>query len=233
MTAPVRSPLPWLAVVGFLVSMAGIAAALTVAFLAMRGVLDVGGQCASGGPYVIATPCPDGTWLLPLAIPLGLLFVFAAIAAGTRIGGIYGSLPGLAWVGLFCSLGFNFLQYGFAAMGDPEADGGGIIFILLGIMFEVMGLVPLVTSLIALRAGRGLPGASSVPVDSAPGQEDPFLASGLFGSMAAADRGSSPDRPAGAGMVDAIERLTALHQQGNLSDEEFVAAKRALIEGRS
>ena len=37
--------------------------------------------------------------------------------------------------------------------------GGGIIFILLGIMFEVMGLVPLVTSLIALRAGRGLPGA--------------------------------------------------------------------------
>ena len=110
---------------------------------------------------------------------------------------------------------------------------GGIIFILLGIMFEVMGLVPLVTSLIALRAGRGLPGASSLPADSAPGQDDPFSAAGLFGSMAATDRGSSPDRQAGTGMVDAIERLTALHQQGNLSDDEFVAAKRALIEGRS
>jgi hypothetical protein len=81
-------------VLGFLVGLAGIAGSITVVFLSMRSVLDVGGQCASGGPYVIATPCPDGTWLLPLAIFAGLGFTFLAIATGTTIGGIYSSLPG-------------------------------------------------------------------------------------------------------------------------------------------
>ncbi len=235
-----RSATPWLAVAAYLVGMAGIALALTVTFLAMRGVLDVGGQCASGGPYVIATPCPDGTWLLPLAILLGILFVFLAVATGSRIGGIYGSLPGLAWVALFCSLGFNFLQYGVAALGDPEADGGGIIFVLLGVMFEVMGLVPLVTTMIGLRAGRGLPlaaGSSSVEPPGRLDAEDPLSTSGLFGSVGRADfvgmaGPSGPGGPSGSAMVDAIERLTALHQQGNLSDEEFAAAKHALIEGK-
>ena len=53
----------------------------------------------------------------------------------------------------------------------------------------------------------------------------------MFGSMAAAEREAGHDRPVGTEMVDAIERLTTLHQQGNLSDDEFAAAKRALIEG--
>ncbi len=38
--------------------------------------------------------------------------------------------------------------------------------------------------------------------------------------------------PGGTALVDAIERLSTLHQQGNLSDEEFAAAKHALIEGQ-
>jgi hypothetical protein len=234
-----RPAMPWLVVAGYLLGMAGIALALTVTFLAMRGVLDVGGQCASGGPYVIATPCPDGTWLLPLAIPIGLLFVFLAFATGSRIGGIYGSLPGLAWVALFCTLGFNFLQYGLAAFGDPDAGGAGIIFVLLGVMFEVMGLAPLIMTLVGLRAGRGLPLAAGSSSADAPGSdpEDPFSGSGLFGSIGREESSATagpadPTQPSGPALVDAIERLTTLHQQGNLSDDEFAAAKHALIEGQ-
>ena len=36
------------------------AACLTVLFLCMRSVMDIGGSCASGGPYEIANPCPAG-----------------------------------------------------------------------------------------------------------------------------------------------------------------------------
>ena len=124
-TTPGRPALPWLAMAGFLVGMAGIAASITIVFLGMRSVLAVGGQCASGGPYEISVPCPDGTWTLPLAIFAGLGFVFLAVTGGARIGGIYATLPGLAWVGLFCSLGFNFLQWGFAPPPDPSIDSSG------------------------------------------------------------------------------------------------------------
>jgi hypothetical protein len=85
-TTPARPSTPWLSIIGFLGGMAGIAASITVAFLGMRAVLDVGGQCASGGPYVVATPCPDGTWLLPVAI-FGLLVLTAvAIVVGIAAG---------------------------------------------------------------------------------------------------------------------------------------------------
>lgn len=158
-TTPTRYAPAWLSIAGFLAGLAGIAASITVVFLGMRSVLDVGGQCASGGPYVIAVPCPDGTWTLPLAIFAGLGFAFLAGAAGARIGGIYASMAGLAWVGLFCSLGFNFLQWGLAPPADPSVDssGSGIIFILLGLMFEVMGIAPLVATLLAMRPGAAKP----------------------------------------------------------------------------
>ena len=154
-TVPTRSAPPWLAMAAFLVGMAGVAGSITVVLLGMRSVLDVGGQCASGGPYVIAVPCPDGTWTLPLAVFAGLGFVFLAVTGGTKIGGLYAMLPGLAWVGLFCSLGFNFLQWGIAPPADPSVDssGGGIIFVLLGLMFEAMGIVPLITTLLDMRSG--------------------------------------------------------------------------------
>jgi len=158
-TTPARTPARWLAVLGFLIGMAGIAGSITVVFQGMRSVLDVGGQCASGGPYVIAVQCPDGTWTLPLAIFGGLGFAFLAVAGGSKVGGIYGLLPGLAWVGLFCGLGFNFLQWGIAPPVDPadQAGGPGLIFVLLGIMFEVMGIAPVVTTLWSRRPGAPKP----------------------------------------------------------------------------
>ncbi len=280
---PARGATPWLAVAGFLTGMAGIAAAITVGFLAMRGVLAVGGSCASGGPYVIATPCPDGTWLLPLAIFAGLGFVFLAGAGGTKIGGIYAVAPGLAWVGLFCSFGFNFLQWGIAAPADPSSDGSGgsgLIFILIGLMFEVMGIVPVFTTLWAMRpgapkegvtfAGQSFDAAGLIQSAEALRRADPAhagsafepaggaqrvdlnklmseiatsvaeaRAKGIAGPMVLTQSGltslggpsaGTPVADAGSGLVAELERLTTLHQSGNLTDEEFAAAKRNLIE---
>jgi len=282
-TTPTRYVPPWLSIAGFLVGMAGIAASITVVFLGMRSVLDVGGQCASGGPYDIAVPCPDGTWTLPLAIFAGLGFAFLAGAAGARIGGIYGSMAGLAWVGLFCSLGFNFLQWGIAPPADPSVDssGGGIIFILLGVMFEVMGIVPLVTTLLAMRPGATKPGtggrgdSSFDPSElmktaeayraNAPFQSATFQsttgqpvdlkelmsevtaavaearAKGVVGPMmigptaltGLAAPGGAAVSGGGADLVAELERLTTLHRAGNLTDEEFTAAKQNLIKGQS
>jgi hypothetical protein len=36
----------------------GLSACITLVFLGMRAVMDIGGACADGGPYVSANPCP-------------------------------------------------------------------------------------------------------------------------------------------------------------------------------
>jgi hypothetical protein len=274
-TTPARTPARWLAVVGFLIGIAGIAGSITVVFLGMRSVLDVGGQCASGGPYVIAVQCPDGTWTLPLAIFAGLGFAFLAVAGGTKIGGLYASLPGLAWVGLFCSLGFNFLQWGIAPPSDPTVDssgGPGLIFVLLGLMFEVMGIVPLVTTLLAMRPGAAKPsvtfggrsfdtarliqsaealqsadpGHTSSPFQTMEGGQAVDMselmsevaktvaearAKGIIGPMTITHSAMTglPGTDGGSDLVAELERLTTLHQAGNLTDAEFAAAKHNLI----
>ncbi len=53
----------------YAVGVAGLAACLTLVWLSMRAVMNVGGFCAEGGPYVIETPCPDG---VPLLLMMGI-----------------------------------------------------------------------------------------------------------------------------------------------------------------
>ena len=120
----------------FLVGVAGMACAITIMFLAMRAVMEVGGSCADGGPYVSAQSCPDGT------VPAMLLGIFGGLGAaglvalkGSALGPGFGSVALLGWTGLFCALGYNFLAYGFG-------PGGDITMVLVGVMFEVMGIVP-------------------------------------------------------------------------------------------
>src|SRR4029450_2301101 len=71
-----------------LIAVAGLGASITLVYLAMRAVMDVGGACADGGPYVSAQPCPDGT---PGAMLFGIfgLFGFGALGMvdGARGGG--------------------------------------------------------------------------------------------------------------------------------------------------
>jgi hypothetical protein len=107
--------------------------ALTWVFLSMRAVMDIGGTCASGGPYEIATPCPDNVGIF-MAVGIPLMIVCAL--GGTALAVGYGA-PDLLlpmWWLLFGSLGWNFLEYGLL---DGELVWGWII---CGVLFEAMAL---------------------------------------------------------------------------------------------
>jgi hypothetical protein len=123
----------------YLVAVAALSFSIALLWLGMRAVMGVGGFCAEGGPYVIETPCPPGAELMFLAFPLG--FIAAGVMAwkGSALGGIYGSLPRLAWPALFFSLGWNFLEFGLSS----PLDGGVVLgWIVPGIVFWLMALGP-------------------------------------------------------------------------------------------
>ncbi|HEX7347669.1 MAG TPA: hypothetical protein VF253_12820, partial [Candidatus Limnocylindrales bacterium] len=103
-------------------------------------VLGLGGFCATGGPYVIETECPEAVVVFaPLSIFGGLI----AAAIGLIFARGFGTpLVIWAWPILFVGLGIDFL----AATFLP----GGVANVVVGVVFIVMGLVPLV---IVLRVG--------------------------------------------------------------------------------
>jgi hypothetical protein len=233
----------------YLLGVAGMAASLTILFLGMRAVMDVGGYCAEGGALEIRVHCPDG---VPLLMMLGIFGLFPAgglIAwRGARLGAGYASLVIFAWPGLFLSLGFNFLQYGTgAADGSGEMDLGWLI---PGVLFILMGGIPLVGWILAALRGR-VPGAAFMP--STPARSWSPASGGAFGSRTLNLRSSTgsadglrieidgsgsptvwrwdgaPAAPAADDLVSELERLTNLHASGALSDTEFDAAKAALL----
>jgi hypothetical protein len=105
---------------------------------AVLAVGEVGGVCASGNTaYVIATQCPAAAIdFLPWCIFTGLIAVGIGVVFA---GGIGISTRVFAWPILFCGLGGFFLLAG--------VFGGEVVGWILGIMFIVMGLVPLVIEL--------------------------------------------------------------------------------------
>lgn len=108
-------------------AVAGIGVAWT--YLAMRDVMDIGGSCAEGGPYVSRVECPDSAWMLALGIPLmTITIILATIVAATSAT----PLPVFPmWAALFGSLGWNFLDYGLA---DPTS----VDWIVCGVVFWLM-----------------------------------------------------------------------------------------------
>jgi hypothetical protein len=162
-----------------LVGWVGLAACLTMVYLAMRAVMDVGGACADGGPYVSAQGCPDGaTPSLLLGIFGGMGFGFLASMGGFRVGGFWAATPLLAWSGLFGSLGWNFLDYGVFSAPDTGIDLG---LAFCGVVFWIMAFGPLLVLVPALgglsggrpsaATGRGRTGpAPAVTILDGPGQ---------------------------------------------------------------
>lgn len=116
---------------------------LAWAFLSMRAVAGVGGSCASGGAYEVATPCPGGSWLIALAIPLMLISTFVGSGVGMTIGAPALLLP--MWAFLFTSLGWNFLEFGFA-------DGVEVGFIVCGVLSWAMALPAWLAMFAALKS---------------------------------------------------------------------------------
>jgi hypothetical protein len=205
----------------YLLGIAGLAACLTLIFLSMRAVMDVGGFCAEGGPYEIQTHCPEGTvLLLPLAIFGGLGSAALAGWKGSQIGGPFAGLVALAWPALFISLGWNFLEYGLW----PPGDEGGIVWgrLIPGVIFEVMGILPLLG---LLPSRRALGGTGTADSPAALTSARKRLLNDLVSHAHERGWGAQED------LVSKLERLATLREQGAITEDEFEAAKRAVIGG--
>ena len=102
-------------------------------------VMGLGGFCASGGPYVIQTQCPD---IVAATTPASIFGGLIAVGIGAILAAGFGTpLISWAWPILFIGLGFAFLGSGISAGVE------GIVFDLLAAMFILMGGVPLVVEL--------------------------------------------------------------------------------------
>jgi peptidoglycan/LPS O-acetylase OafA/YrhL len=173
------------------------------------------GTCASGGPYVSARQCPDGTEAVMFALMGGIVLLFVA-------GGIYmtrGNPPGGAppannsgiviwfWTGLFWSLAAGcFLGvWGPDANPGPGGETGGLIVGFMGLVMGAGGLL-------ALRFRRSR-------------KPDPAFVNPAFTRLAgAATRFSGAADP-----VSRIDTLERLRGQGTLTDAEFETLKSKII----
>jgi hypothetical protein len=219
-----------------------VAAGLTVLFLGMRSVMDIGGYCASGGPYEIRQQCPDNAWMIPVSIFVGLAGV-GFVLAGTFRGGP--KLIALAWPALFLALGWNFLEYAF----DPPPPDDGVVWgwLICGVVFVAMGGIPLL--LVLMNAKLALWGADTTADRSATARATATAISRLaatrsrnpatfvrYGDTTVATATAAepapeepPEEPPGDGsdesLVSDLERLAALHRAGQLTDDEYARAK--------
>lgn len=104
-------------------------------FQAAAAVMSLGGSCASGGPYVIETECPESVLVFA---PLGFFGMLLAVGVALFLARGFGvSLIAGAWPILFVGLSIPFFT-------GAETGDGIVVNILLGLMFVVMALAPVV-----------------------------------------------------------------------------------------
>ncbi len=131
-TARFQTPI-W-RVVGSFASWLLFSFCFSLLYMGSAVVMGLGGYCATGGPYVIETECPDA---VAVTVPLSIFGGMAAVAIGlyfTRGFGV--PLVSWAWPVLFVGLGTAFLI--------ASAQPGGITFLIIGVLFVIMGGAPLV-----------------------------------------------------------------------------------------
>ena len=212
----------------YLLGIAGVAAAITIIFLGDRAVMDIGGNCADGGPYVSARPCPGG---VALAMLVGFLGGLAALGLaawkGAAIGGGASSVVLLAWPALFGVLGLSMLQSGFDPPGDDPGWAWG--YVITGVVFVAMALIPL----LAWWSFNWLTGPAAGPAAgtaAGPGAGALATEPSPVDAAGGSDSDGQAARPDDA-LVDGLERLAALHGTDALTDEEYARAKAELLEG--
>ena len=239
--------------VGSLIGIGGVAFSITLLSQSMRAVEAVGGSCASGGPYAISRPCPQGVaGALPLAIIGGLIFLGLFIFCASDRGR---SVAMLAWSALFLTLAWNFIDYGLKG-----GSSGGAGFLIPGVLFVIMGAAPLFYVVPNMwksflgqdpdqssapspflkyaplpSTGTGAPStASSWPSPSAWPTSSPTVSTATP-TTAPATSTATVAGSSGSGSGDLateLERLASLHRRGELTDTEYEAAKqRALSHG--
>lgn len=135
---PKNEPVSLVGYLIFFIGMAMLSYGITALWFGMRDVMEVGGYCAEGGPYVIQQHCPDGAELLMFTgIPAGIIGLFVAMLGAAKSARGAASLLLLGWPALFISLGYNFIDY---AINPPEGMGSTVGWWVCGIMFALMGL---------------------------------------------------------------------------------------------
>ncbi len=98
-------------------------------------IMDEGGFVASGGPYQIAHPVPEGFWLLPVAF-IGVWVSSAAHGIfASRIRGF--GLIYATWCAIWTSIGGTTLWYG---VNPPSGHGLAWGWLIMGGVFLLVGL---------------------------------------------------------------------------------------------
>jgi len=190
------------------------------------------GTCASGGPYEVARPCPDGTAALGLMIPAALILMFI----GAGLYATRGKPPGsenpprgalvitFFWTGIFWSIAVGALLgvWGPEANAGPDGKLGGLIVGFLFIPMGALGLFGLKEGRSRKKKGDGQMSTGEISVPPAPSIPG-------FGKASKALRSRLPSEDP----VDKLERLSRLRDKGSLTEEEFQALKGKIVrEGR-
>lgn len=206
---------------------------LTLMFESMRSVMDVGGTCASGGPFEIRQECPEGVaWMMPVSIFGGLASLGIGAIGVFREGG---PRPyAFAWSALFLALGWNFLEYAF----DPPG-GGGLAWgwLVCGVVFVLMGGVPLLGLLAPAAARWALWGPTTPrepPAAERPGRsrrrdDDARSSRPATATFVRVEPATDPTPSPPGDLVSRLERLADLHDRGAIDDAEYEAAKDAVL----
>ena len=208
-------------------------AALTTLFLSMRAVMEIGGSCVSGGPINpnVVRQCPEGTGgIMMFSIFGGLIFLGVYAFSTYAL-----NLVAFAWPALFISLGYNFFDYG---INPPFDDGPVVDWLICGVLFFLMGGVPLAFAIWALanRKDSKLARAVTTKGLDASRLRQPLRRGPVkprrSGGIAATTATATKDAPSGThswSVIDALERLSAMHQRGELDDAEYETAKDQVL----
>jgi hypothetical protein len=105
------------------------------------------GNCASGGPYISARPCPPGTSLRIVTLVGGIFGGLAGLgiyatrgSAGRRQSTV--GLGAIMWALLFCTLAGAAILAAFGPANNDES-GARTAALVLGFIFIPMGLAPI------------------------------------------------------------------------------------------
>jgi hypothetical protein len=200
------------------------------------------GTCASGGPYVSARPCPEGTeakaLLLPGGLILGTVGIIVFALRGRRPGASEDAWRASAWlVGwapLFIGTGVVALVAGLGS-DRPDAGTAKFVGIFLAAMFIPMGLVPVLWTVTGGRSVRRRGGYAALTGDvlenvtqmaaTAPQPVGPSRAAGP--SQPVPPPSAVPDP--GGDPAERLRKLAELRDRGVLSPAEFAAAKSKIL----
>lgn len=203
--------------------------------IACRSIYDLTqiGTCASGGPYVSARPCPEGTGLKIMSVFGAAALGLAGLAchaigsrgrrASSRIG--FGLIM---WSLLFLSLAGTVAYAAFGPDAQPDNAGARIAAIVLLVTFVPMALIPLLGIGAwgwARRRERDQADPGAVPLDA----RAVALAREARPAPAAPPPAPPAAAPAGGDPVDQLERLAHLKATGAIDAAEYERLKDRII----